>query len=71
MHVAIALLYGGTIWLSVMAYMLINGGPFWTVAACGPFVITGAMAALWALEWVMLCGARFVGWVVSMIHART
>jgi hypothetical protein len=53
MHVLIACIYGWTLWFSAMAYTLIVGGPFWVVAACGPFIISGAMAFIWALEYAI------------------
>lgn len=53
MHFVITAFYGGTVWLAMLAYMLIIEGPFWVVAACGPFVISGAMIAIWALEYAI------------------
>lgn len=53
MHVAVVCVYGWTIYISAIAYTLISGGPFWVVAACGPFIISGAMAFIWALEFAI------------------
>lgn len=70
MHVLLVLLYGGTIWLSALAYTLIAGGPFWLVAACGPFIVSGSMMAIWAGDLALAWMARSIKLVVRAF-ART
>lgn len=53
MHTLICGLYGAVIYFSLLAYMLICGGPFWLIAACGPLIISAAMVGLWALDYAI------------------
>lgn len=51
MHVTIALLYGLTVWVSLVAYAAITGTVSLTVLIlCFPLVISGSCLVLWALD---------------------
>lgn len=51
MHITLLVLYGLTSWLAVMAYALIAGTvSLATVALAGPFIISGAVVFLVALD---------------------
>ncbi len=51
MHVTIALLYGLTVWVSLVAYAAITGTVSITVLIlCFPLVISGSCIVLWALD---------------------
>lgn len=54
MHVVIALTYGLTIWMASVIYAFI-AAPQWAgiTIAVAPVVISGCMAALLALDWVV------------------
>jgi hypothetical protein len=53
MHVLIAGLYATIIWLSLLAYMLIVGlHPGW-VLLLGPVIISGVIAVLLALDFIL------------------
>ena len=58
MHVVIAVLYGVTIYFSVLAYILITDGPLVTFLGLAPVIISGAIVALFALD----LAVRGVGW---------
>ncbi len=53
MHVVVISLYGGIIWLAAIAYSLITGG-VWLgrIVFFGPFIISGAVVSLVALDWL-------------------
>lgn len=53
MHVLIAFIYGGTIWLAVLAYALITNGPSGYIALAGPLIISGGMLLIWALDYAV------------------
>ena len=53
MHVIICLLYGFTIWFSLLAYAAITGGSLGTALLAGPFVISGAVAGLALLDFAV------------------
>lgn len=58
MHVVIAVLYGVTIYFSVLAYILITDGPLVAFLGLAPVIISGAIVALFALDLAVSC----VGW---------
>ena len=67
MHFVITGLYGGIVWLSMIAYAQILEEPIWPIVAYGPLIVSGAMAFVWALEF----GLRsFTRWVVGKFDAR-
>lgn len=68
MHVAITMLYGGVVWLSMIAYAQILEEPIWPIVAYGPLIVSAAMAFVWALEWGM---HSFTKWVIGKFDARS
>ena len=50
MHLVIALLYSFVIYFACVAYAVITDGPAAWVAIAGPFIISGAIAVLLALD---------------------
>ena len=58
MHVVIATLYGITIYLSVLAYIIIIDGPLVAFLGLAPVIVSGAIVALFALD----LAVRGVGW---------
>lgn len=53
MHVLIAGLYAAIIWLALLAYVVILGlSPFW-VLVLGPVVVSGLIAALLTLDFLL------------------
>lgn len=67
MHFVITGLYGGIVWLSMIAYAQILEEPIWPIVSYGPLIVSGAMAFVWALEF----GLRsFTRWVVGKSDAR-
>ena len=50
MHIVIALLYSFTIYFACVAYTLILRGPVGWVLLAGPFIVSGAIAVLLALD---------------------
>lgn len=56
MHIVIATLYGLVCWISLLAYVVIVGGPWLRVLVLGPFVVSGVImvtiAADVALTWI-------------------
>lgn len=57
MHVTLTILYGLTIWFSLMAYAVITGLNLALVVIGGPVVISGAMASIIGLDF-LLCRLR-------------
>jgi hypothetical protein len=57
MHVLLTILYGFTIWFSLMAYALITEQSLGLIVIGGPVVISGAMASIVALD-LLLCRIR-------------
>lgn len=54
MHILALVIYGLTIWFSAMAYAAItNNGWLGTVAMSGPFIISGAVAFIAAIDLVV------------------
>lgn len=53
MHIIICLIYGFTIWFSLLAYAAITGASLGTVIMAGPFVISGAVAGLALLDFAL------------------
>lgn len=53
MNVFIALLYGMTIWLSVMAYCIIVDAPLLRVVLLGPVIVSGFVAFLMSLDYAI------------------
>ena len=58
MHVLIAGLYGATLYLSLLAYILIIDGPILTFLMLSPVIISAAIAGLLALD----MSVRGVSW---------
>jgi hypothetical protein len=56
-HVVLTLLYGFTIWFSLMAYAVITGLNLGLVVIGGPVVVSGAVAAIIGLDFA-LCKLR-------------
>ena len=54
MHVIICLIYGFTVWISLLAYAAITGASLGTIILAGPFVISGAIAALALLDFALV-----------------
>lgn len=54
MHYAIALLYGLIIWLAAVAFTLISAQhlTLWVIVS-GPFIISGLMVFIFALDWLI------------------
>lgn len=50
MHIVISLLYGFTIWFSILAYAAITGASLSTVFVAFPFIISGAVAFISLLD---------------------
>ena len=50
MHIVLAIVYGLTAWFAALAYTLILRGPVGWVLLAGPFIISGAIAVLLALD---------------------
>lgn len=50
MHCAIAILYGGTIWLSCLAYAVIVGGSWGWVLVMAPLIVSGSAAAILTVD---------------------
>lgn len=57
MHIVISLLYGFTIWFSLLAYAAITGVNLSGVFVAFPFVISGAVAFISILD-ICLCKLR-------------
>ena len=57
MHVVICLIYGFTIWFSMMAYAVITGVSLTAIVIGGPVVVSCAIACLVALDY-LLCRIR-------------
>ena len=53
MHIVICLIYGFTVWISLLAYPAITGASLGTVIIAGPFVISGAVAGLALLDFAL------------------
>lgn len=54
MHVLIFILYGNTAWLGMLLYAAIAGGEYlWTVFWLGPFIVSGAVLFLAALDFTV------------------
>ena len=53
MNVLIAALYAVIIWLSLMAYLVIIDGPWLWALFASPFIISGVIVALLALDRLM------------------
>jgi hypothetical protein len=58
-HVLIACLYAVTLWLSLLAYLIIIEGPWLFALLAGPLLISGGVvalllldAALWGVRWL-------------------
>lgn len=51
MHIAAAVFYGLTIWAAMLLFSLLSGEFFWTVVFWGPVIVSGAIGALYALDW--------------------
>lgn len=51
MNVFIATLYGMIIWLSVMAYCIIVGGPLLKVTLWGPVIVSGFVMVVLAMDY--------------------
>lgn len=62
MHIVVAALYAATMWLGLVAALVYFEGPALAVAACGPFVVSGIIVALYAFE--------LVGWMVCAAIGR-
>lgn len=58
-HVLIACLYAVTLWLSLLAYLLITDGPWLFALLAGPLIISGGVVALLVLD-AALWGARWL-----------
>jgi hypothetical protein len=52
MHVLICLLYGFTVWASLVAYAVITGLNLVLVVVGGPVVISVSVACLVAIDWL-------------------
>lgn len=50
MHVVIAILYGGIIWLSVLAYVGITHGAILPILLLAPIIISGAALGIIVLD---------------------
>ena len=54
MHVVIFILYGMTAWLGMMLYAAMAGGEYlWTVFWLGPFIVSGAVIVLAAIDFTI------------------
>lgn len=58
-HVLIACLYAVTLWLSLLAYLIIIEGPWLFALLAGPAIISGGVvalllldAAVWGVRWL-------------------
>jgi hypothetical protein len=58
-NVVIAGLYAVTLWLSLLAYLLIIDGPWHLALLAGPLFISGGVVALLLLD-AALCGMRWL-----------
>jgi hypothetical protein len=58
-HVLIACLYAVTLWLSLVAYLLIVDGPWLFALLAAPLLISGGVVALLVLD-AALWGARWL-----------
>lgn len=58
-HVLIACLYAATLWLSLVAYLLIVGGPWHLALVFAPLLISGGAIALLVLDLTLL-GIRWL-----------
>ncbi len=68
MHLVIALLYSFVIYFACVAYAVIVDGPAAWVALAGPFIISGAIAALLTLDWAVRAAA---GKVLELLRIPT
>lgn len=50
MHLVLAIVYGLTLWFAALAYTLILRGPVGWVLVAGPFIVSGAIVVLLALD---------------------
>lgn len=57
MHVLLTILYGFTIWFSLMAYALITDTSLTAIVIAGPVVISLAMAGIIGLD-LLICRVR-------------
>ena len=52
MHVVLTILYGVTVWLSLIAYALITGVSITAIVIGGPVVISGSIATILTLDYL-------------------
>ena len=52
MHVVVAALYAVTLWVSLVAYLAITGGPWLLALALAPLLVSGGVFAI-----LLLCAA--------------
>ena len=50
MHVVIAGLYGLTVWFALLGFTLIVRADWVLVLWLGPFIVSGAMVFIWAMD---------------------
>lgn len=68
MHILIAALYGGTLWLSLTAYALISGVGVGLPLALAPFIVSGGAVAVLVADcairviWRAACRAYVAIW---------
>ena len=62
MHILVASLYAGVLWLALVAFLQYAGGPALDVLLCGPLVLSAIIVALYALELLFalarICASR-------------
>lgn len=64
MHILIAVLYAVTLWLSLVAYLLIIDGPWQSALLAAPLLISGGVldAALLGLRWLWRNRGTYRSW---------
>jgi membrane protein DedA with SNARE-associated domain len=63
MHIVIATLYGLVVWVALLAYAVIVGGPWGKVLAFGPLVVSGIIA-------VVIAADMALAWIIKRFRRR-